>query len=85
MCRQSTHTPSFIALPQFSIFAVYGLVIWFGGLDINSGRSTFDQMLKAFLAILLAAMGLAQSAAAFPDLGKAKDAIGHIFPIIDRK
>jgi ATP-binding cassette subfamily B (MDR/TAP) protein 1 len=42
-------------------------------------------MVQAFLAILLAAMGLAQSAAGFPDLGKAKTAIQHVFPIIDRK
>lgn len=31
---------------QFSLFSVYGLIIWFGGYDINSGRSSFDDMLK---------------------------------------
>ena len=30
-------------------------------------------------------MGFAQSASGFPDLGKAKAAVGHVFPIIDRK
>jgi ATP-binding cassette subfamily B (MDR/TAP) protein 1 len=30
-------------------------------------------------------MGFAQSASGFPDLGKAKAAVGHVFPIIDRE
>lgn len=31
---------------QFSIFAVYGLIIWFGGLEVDAGRVDFDGMLK---------------------------------------
>ena len=41
------HTPSSLIISvQFSLFSVYGLIIWFGGLDINAGRSSFDDMLK---------------------------------------
>ncbi len=38
----------------------YGLIIYFGGWEISQGLVTFDAMLKAFLAVLLAAMGMAQ-------------------------
>uniref|UniRef100_A0A7R9VCA0 Uncharacterized protein n=1 Tax=Chlamydomonas euryale TaxID=1486919 RepID=A0A7R9VCA0_9CHLO len=69
---------------QFCVFSVYGLMIWFGGLELESGRATFEEMLTAFLAILLAAMGLAQSTVGFPDIGKAKGAIQSVFPLIDR-
>jgi hypothetical protein len=27
---------------QFTIFALYGLIIWFGGLEVDSGRVDFD-------------------------------------------
>ena len=46
---------------MFVMFAMYGLVTWFGGLEVTSCRSTFDQFLKAFFCVLFAAMGLAQA------------------------
>ncbi|GFH32811.1 uncharacterized protein HaLaN_32092, partial [Haematococcus lacustris] len=44
-----------------------------------------QDMFTAFMAILLAAMGLAQAGVAFPDLGKAKAAVGRVFPLLDRQ
>ena len=66
--------PSCACCHQFSLFSVYGLIIWFGGLDINAGRASFDDMLKAFLAILLAAMGFAQSASGVGSVWRVKQA-----------
>lgn len=83
--NQSYITGATQGYSQFCMFVVYGLIIWFGGLEVESGRATFDEMLKAFLAILLAAMGLAQSSMGFPDMGKAKAAVGNVFPLIDRE
>ena len=37
------------------------------------------------MAILFAAMGMAQAAMGFGDMGKAKSAVQRIFPIVDRK
>ncbi len=31
---------------QFSTFAVYALIIWFGGYEVDKGHSTFEDMLK---------------------------------------
>lgn len=45
---------------QFTMFAVYGLIIWFAGNEVSNDRSTFEKTLKSFLAVLFAAMGLAQ-------------------------
>lgn len=42
----------------FIMFSMYALVVWFGGLEISRGWITFDDMLKAFLGVLMAAMGL---------------------------
>lgn len=63
-------TGALFGYSQFSLFSVYGLIIWFGGIEVSSGRTDFNSMLKAFLAVLLAAMGLAQAQAGFPDVGK---------------
>ncbi|KAG1679148.1 hypothetical protein FOA52_000503 [Chlamydomonas sp. UWO 241] len=83
--RQSHLAGATSGYSEFCMFAIYGLIIWFGGVDVNAGRSTFNDMLVAFLAILLAAMGLAQSMVGFPDIGKAKSAVQHVFPLIDRQ
>jgi hypothetical protein len=61
------------------------LVIYFGGNEIVNGWTTFDNMLKAFMAILFAAMGMAQASVGFGDVGKAKSAVLRIFTIVDRE
>lgn len=43
------------------MFGMYGLITWFGGLELASCRSTFDGFLKAFFAVLFSVMGLAQA------------------------
>lgn len=85
MGKRSLVVGGLMSYSQFSTFAVYGLIIWFGGLEVYAGRSNFDDMLKAFLAILISALGIAQAQIGFPDAGKAKAAVQVIFPIIDRK
>ncbi|KAF8060513.1 ABCB6 [Scenedesmus sp. PABB004] len=69
---------------QFVMFAMYGLITWFGGYELSSCRSSFDSFLKAFFCVIFAALGLAQSQMSFPDLAKAKGALARVFPMIDR-
>lgn len=53
-------------LPSLPLFARrYSVIIYFGGAEVQSGRATFDDMLKSFLAILLAAIGIAQAQVGF--------------------
>lgn len=68
-----------------TIFGMYGLVIWFGGIEIYNGWSNFNDLLIAFMSILLGLEGISQAQMAFPDLGRAQGALQRIFPIIDRK
>lgn len=69
---------------QFIMFAMYGFITWFGGLELSSCRSSFDEFLKAFFCVLFAALGLAQAQLGFPDIAKAKGALQRVFPIVDR-
>ncbi len=96
---------------------VYSLVTWFGGDEVDSGRTDFEHFLTSYFAILFACFGIAQAQVSaleqlvacadrclarsrrihvctprhavpqvgFPDVGKAKDAVRSVFPILDRK
>lgn len=70
---------------QCVMFAVYALAFWFGAQEVSKGRMTFDDMLKAFFSILLAAFGLAQAQMAFPDMSKSGAAVQRVFKVIDAK
>jgi ATP-binding cassette subfamily B (MDR/TAP) protein 1 len=70
---------------QFVMFAVYALAFWFGAQEVSKGRMSFDDMLKAFFSILLAAFGLAQAQMAFPDMSKSGAAVQRVFEVIDAK
>jgi ATP-binding cassette subfamily B (MDR/TAP) protein 1 len=48
---------------QASLFAVMALVVWFGGLEVSSGRASLTDMMRAFLCVIFAALGVAQAQA----------------------
>lgn len=53
-------------------------------MQVSSGRAEFGDVLRAYLAIMLAAMGLAQAHMDFPHVANAKSAIKRIFPLLRR-
>ncbi|GFR42553.1 hypothetical protein Agub_g3460 [Astrephomene gubernaculifera] len=85
LVRQSNVAGISFAYSNFLMFGMYSLIIYFMGHEIRHGWVEFGDALKAFMAILLAAMGMAQASLSFPDLGNAKGAVQRIFPILDRK
>ncbi|GLC41172.1 hypothetical protein PLESTM_001163200 [Pleodorina starrii] len=85
LVRQSNVSGISFAYSNFIMFAMYSLIIYFMGQELKNGWVDFGNSLKAFMAILLAAMGMAQASLSFPDLGNAKSAVQRIFPVIDRK
>lgn len=44
----------------------------------------FEELLKVFFAIILAAMGISQARLTFPDISKASGAVQRVFSILDR-
>eukprot|EP00198_Chlamydomonas_reinhardtii_P007814 XP_001697151.1 MDR-like ABC transporter [Chlamydomonas reinhardtii] len=85
LVRQSNVSGLSFAYSNFVMFGMYCLIIYFMGQEINHGWTDFEGSLKAYLVIMLAAMGMAQATRTFPDLGNAKAAVQRIFPIMDRK
>lgn len=53
--------------------------------QILSGRSDFKSVLQSYLAVMFAAMGLAQAQMDFPHVANAGGAVKRIFPLLWRK
>ena len=47
--RQSAVSGASAGFSAFMVFAAYGLVVYFGGHEINNGWTTFNNMLIAFM------------------------------------
>lgn len=45
-------------LTFFIMFGGYALVFWYGGTLVGEGEFTFDEIMKSFMAIMMAAMGM---------------------------
>lgn len=71
-----------LAYSQAAIFIVVAIVVYFGGAEVSSGRATFENMLKAFMSIVFAAMGVAQAMVSFPDIGKAGPAVQRMMRLL---
>ena len=69
---------------QSIIFAVYALAFWYGGTLIAAGKLSFDDMLRAFFAVVLAAFGAAQAQVSFPALSSGGLGARRVFAVIDR-
>jgi ATP-binding cassette subfamily B (MDR/TAP) protein 1 len=71
-----------LAYSQAAMFIVTAIVVYFGGAEVSSGRSTFENMLKAFMSIVFAAMGVAQAMVSFPEIGKAGPAVQRMMRLL---
>ena len=69
---------------QFMQLVPWAVVFYIGAIFIDKGWMTFNEMLLVFMGLTFASMGIAQSAAIVPDIGKAEDAVKNVFSILDR-
>lgn len=71
-----------LAYSQAVMFVVTAIVVLFGGAEVSSGRARFETVLKAFLSIVFAAMGVAQAMVSFPEIGKAGPAVQRMMRLL---
>jgi ABC-type multidrug transport system fused ATPase/permease subunit len=71
-----------LAYSQAAIFIVTAIMVYFGGAEVASGRATFENMLKAFMSIVFASMGVAQAMVSFPDIGKSGPAVQRMMRLL---
>lgn len=81
--RRACHVAGLsLAYSQAAMFIVTAIVVYFGGAEVSSGRATFENMLKAFMSIVFAAMGIAQAMVSFPEIGKAGPAVQRMMGLL---
>jgi ATP-binding cassette subfamily B (MDR/TAP) protein 1 len=86
VARKNAHIKGFlIGLGQLFLFGSYTLSFWYGGKLVDDGEYDFVQVLKVFMAVVMIAMGVGQTASMAPDAAKAKRAAAVIFSVVDRK
>ena len=72
------------AFAQFIMYGLYSIAFWYMGLEISRGNSSFEDALRAFFAVFMAAFGFAQAQLYFPDVAKGSAVTQRVFSVIDR-
>lgn len=70
---------------QFSLFAAFGLLYWFGGTQVSAGKTDFDGMLIPIFCMFMLGAGLGQAANGATDAAKAAEACERVFDVVDRE
>ena len=73
------------AYAQFSLFAAFALLYWFGGSKVCDGTTDFEGMLIPIFCMFMLGAGVGQAANGATDVAKAQDAAERVFDIVDRK
>lgn len=69
---------------QLFVYSMYALAFWYGGKLVVDGDANPNQILQVFLPIFLAAFGVGQAQAYFPDVSRGGAAAERVFSIVDR-
>ncbi|KAJ8762172.1 hypothetical protein K2173_007326 [Erythroxylum novogranatense] len=63
----------------------YALALWYASVLIKRKESDFGHSMKAFMILIVTALGIAETLALAPDIVKGSEALGSVFSILRRK
>uniref|UniRef100_A0A7N0V2G3 Uncharacterized protein n=1 Tax=Kalanchoe fedtschenkoi TaxID=63787 RepID=A0A7N0V2G3_KALFE len=72
-------------LSQLLAFCSYALVFWYGSVLIKQKKSSFGDVIKSFMVLIIAAVAVAETLALAPGVAEGLRALGPVFGIIKRK
>ncbi|KAJ7526699.1 hypothetical protein O6H91_16G018900 [Diphasiastrum complanatum] len=72
-------------ISQFFMFSSYGLALWYSSTLVRDNKTSFGNVIKAFMVLIMTAFGIAETLALAPDIVKGSRALSFIFEILDRK
>jgi ATP-binding cassette subfamily B (MDR/TAP) protein 1 len=73
------------AYAQFSLFAAFALLYWFGGSKVADGTTDFEGMLIPIFCMFMLGAGLGQAGNGATDAAKAASAAERVFETVDRQ
>lgn len=74
-----------LGVSQGAMYAAYTLTLWFGAYLVKQGKTSFGEVYKIFLILVLSSFSVGQLAGLAPDTSMAAAAIPAIFDIIYRR
>ncbi|XP_065880631.1 ABC transporter B family member 13-like [Euphorbia lathyris] len=72
-------------LTQLLAFCSYALGLWYASVLITHKHSNFGHIMKAFMVLIITALGIAETLALTPDIVKGSHALASVFSILHRK
>lgn len=74
-----------LGLSQGAMYAAYTLILWFGANLVKEGKTSFGEVYKIFLILVLSSFSVGQLAGLAPDTSMAASAVPAVFDIINRR
>lgn len=83
--KRSQITGAALGFSQGAMYGAYTLVLWFGAYLVKEGYTSFGNVYKIFLILVLSSFSVGQLAGLAPDTSMASIAIPAVFAVIDRR
>ncbi|GAB2300622.1 Multidrug resistance protein 1 [Dionaea muscipula] len=75
---------SVYGIAQFSLYASYGLGLWYASWLVKHGISDFSKTIRVFMVLMVSANGAAETLTLAPDFIKGGRAMKSVFELLDR-
>ncbi|CAA7395061.1 unnamed protein product [Spirodela intermedia] len=82
--RRSQTSGSLFGVSQLLLYASEALILWYGAHLVRSGASTFSQVIKVFVVLVITANSVAETVSLAPEIVRGGESIRSVFSILDR-
>lgn len=82
--RRSQVSGSLFGVSQLLLYASEALILWYGAHLVRSGASTFSQVIKVFVVLVITANSVAETVSLAPEIVRGGESIRSVFYILDR-
>ncbi|GAB2216531.1 hypothetical protein Drorol1_Dr00024306 [Drosera rotundifolia] len=83
--RRSQTAGSLFGLSQLALYASEAVILWYGAHLVARGISTFSQIIKVFVVLVITANSVAETVSLAPEIIRGGEAVGSVFAILDRR
>jgi ATP-binding cassette subfamily B (MDR/TAP) protein 1 len=70
---------------QLCLYGSYGLGLWYGAQLVKQGHAHFNNVIRVFMVLIIAAFAIAETLALAPDIMKGGQALASVFFVLDRR
>ncbi|KAE9590370.1 hypothetical protein Lal_00027978 [Lupinus albus] len=82
--RRSQTSGLLFGISQLALYASEALILWYGAHLVSKGVSTFSNVIKVFVVLVVTANSVAETVSLVPEIIRGGESIGSVFSILDR-